>query len=136
MDYILSKNQPSASEFSCLRAKVGWGDTNLNMAQCSLDNSLFHVTAHVGLKLIGMGRVIGDGVMIFYVQDLVVDPDFQKQGIGDALMLEIEKYLNVAAKKGSTIALLSAQGKERFYSRYGYSERTGNPLGKGMCKFV
>ena len=126
-------NQPSASE---LRAKVGWDDTNLNMAQCSLDNSLFHVTARVSSKCIGMGRVIGDGVMFFYVQDLVVHPDFQQQGIGDALMLEIEKYLNVAAKKGSTIALLSAQGKEGFYSRYGYLERSGEPLGKGMCKFV
>jgi ribosomal protein S18 acetylase RimI-like enzyme len=136
VDYIISIKQPTASEFSKLRAKVGWGDTNLNMAQSSLDNSLFHVTARIGSKFIGMGRVIGDGVMFFYVQDLIVDPDFQNKGIGDSLMLAIEKYLNVAAKKGSTIALLSAQGKEGFYSRYGYSERSGEPLGKGMCKFV
>ena len=136
MDYYIDIKQPAALEFSELRAKVGWGDTNLKMAQSSLDNSLFHVTARIGSQCIGMGRVIGDGVMFFYVQDLVVDPQFQKQGIGNALMQAIETYLKVAAKNGSTIALLSAQGKESFYSRYGYCERSGNPLGKGMCKFI
>ncbi len=136
MDYFIDIKQPTAFEFSELRVKVGWDDTNLEMAQRSLDNSLFHVSARIGSKLIGMGRIIGDGVMFFYVQDLVVDPNFQQQGIGNALMQEIEKYLTLVAKKGSTIALLSAQGKEFFYSRYGYCERSGDPLGKGMCKFV
>lgn len=87
MDYIIDIKQPSASEFSELRAKVGWGITNLNITQSSLDNSLFHVTARVDSKFIGMGRVIGDGIMFFYVQYLVVYPDFQRQGIGDSLML-------------------------------------------------
>jgi len=136
VEYFIDIKQPSASEFSELRGKVGWGDTSLEMAQSSLDNSLFHVSARIDSKLIGMGRVIGDGIMFFYVQDLVVDPNFQDQGIGNALMQEIEKYLSLTAKKGATIALLSAQGKESFYSRYGYFERSGNPLGKGMCKFV
>lgn len=106
------------------------------MVQRSLENSLFHVTVRSKSQLIGMGRVIGDGVMFFYVQDVVVDPDFQNQGLGDALMQEIEQYLSLNAKAGSTIALLSAQGKELFYSRYGYIERSGFPLGKGMCKFI
>lgn len=136
MNYVIDVKQPTSAEFSDLRAKIGWGDTNLTMAQNSLDNSLFHVTARVDSKFIGMGRVIGDGVMFFYIQDLVVDPDFQQQGIGHALMQKIEEYLAVTAKKGSTIALLSAKGKEPFYSRYGYSARSGDPLGKGMCKFV
>jgi ribosomal protein S18 acetylase RimI-like enzyme len=136
MDYSIEVKQPTPTEFAQLREKVGWGVTNVNMAKASLENSLFHVTARVGPNLIGMGRVIGDGVMFFYVQDLVVDPDFQHQGVGDALMQKIEQYLIITAKKGSTVALLSAQEKEPFYSRYGYVERSGNPLGKGMCKFI
>ena len=136
MNYCIDIKQPTAAEFCSLRAKVGWGDTDVNMAQSSLDNSLFHVTARIGCKIIGMGRVIGDGVMFFYVQDVVVDPDFHHQGIGNALMHKIEAYLAITAKKGATVALLSAQGKEPFYSRYEYVERTGDPLGKGMCKFI
>lgn len=136
MDYSIELKQPTSIEFSELRASVGWGITDVDMAQRSLESSLFHVTARVGPKLIGMGRIIGDGSMFFYVQDLVVNPDFQKLGVGHVLMQEIEKHLSTVAKKGATVALLSAQGKECFYSRYGYIERSGDPLGKGMCKFI
>jgi len=136
LDYKIELKQPTPVEFAELRAKVGWGSTNLKMAEISLENSLFHITARTDSNLIGMGRVIGDGVMFFYIQDLVICPDFQNHGVGNALMLKIEQYLSATAKKGSTIALLSAQGKEPFYSRFGYLERTGDPLGKGMCKFI
>ena len=136
MNYFIEHKPPTAVEFCALRAKVGWGATDLVMAQASLDNSLFHVSVRVGTTIIGMGRVIGDGVMFFYLQDIVVDPAHQQQGVGHAIMLAIEDYLAVTVKKGATIALLSAQGKEHFYSRYGYLERSGSPLGKGMCKFI
>ncbi len=136
MDYIIENEKPTSSEFSDLREKVGWGNTDLEMAQISLENSLFHVTVRAGSKLIGMARVIGDGVMFFYVQDVVVDPDFQKQGVGKMLMNSIEEYLSNVVKKGATVALLAAKGQEPFYTRYGYLERSGEPLGKAMCKFI
>ena len=136
MEIEIKNVPPLAVEFAELRSKVGWGETDLEMAAASLDNSLFHVTARFNSNLIGMSRVIGDGVMFFYIQDLIVDPDFQSNGLGNLLMEQVERYLSSVAFKGATIGLLSAQGKESFYARYGYSERTGSPLGLGMCKFV
>lgn len=136
MDIQFSQSTPTAREYCQLRAKVGWGDTSINMAQIALNNSLIHFTARTGTQLVGMVRVIGDGAMFFYIQDLVVDPDFQGQGIGQQLMDEIERYLDNVAKKGATIGLFSAFEKEPFYLRYGYTERTGKPLGLGMCKFI
>jgi ribosomal protein S18 acetylase RimI-like enzyme len=133
VNYVIDLKQPSTTE---LRVKVGWNDTDLAMIKRSLENSLFHVTARTESKLIGMGRIIGDGAMFYYIQDVVIDPEYQHQGLGNALMLEIEQFLSINAKKGATVALLSAQGKEKFYSRYGYLERSGDPLGKGMCKFI
>lgn len=136
MNYCLKQEAPSAKKFSELRIKAGWGYIDLEMAQHSLDNSLFHVIACIDNKIIGMARVVGDGIMYFYIQDLVVEPKFQQMGIGKALMKEIETYLSKIAKKGATIALLSAQGKETFYAGFGYIERSGEPLGKAMCKFI
>jgi len=83
-----------------------------------------------------MGRIVGDGAMYFYIQDVVVDPDYQNLGIGSALMKNIENYLFIEAKKGSTIGLLAAKGKEDFYTRYGYTNRPNELLGNGMCKFI
>ncbi|MDO6444431.1 GNAT family N-acetyltransferase [Colwellia sp. 1_MG-2023] len=136
MNYLIKHEPPTVQSFVELRAKVGWGTIDLVMAKQSIEQSLFHVSVYLENKLIGMARVIGDGVMYFYIQDLVVSPQFQQRGIGHTLMQEIEQYLAQTAKKGATIALLSAQGKEEFYSQYGYIKRSGNPLGKAMCKFI
>ncbi|NVK25947.1 MAG: GNAT family N-acetyltransferase [Gammaproteobacteria bacterium] len=136
MEVSIEKSQPTLEEFITLRAKVGWGETPNQLAKIALNNSLFHVVARSENKLVGMARIVGDGAMFFYIQDLIVDPDYQNNGIGNLLMQNIESYLSKVAFKGSTIGLLSASGKEDFYSRYGYKERNGTPLGYGMCKFV
>jgi predicted GNAT family N-acyltransferase len=134
--YTLSLTRPSIDDFLQLRKKVGWAELEANLAQKSLNNSLFHVTIYYDQQLIGMGRVVGDGAMYFYIQDVVVDPDFHKQGLGTELMDTIEGYLHCTTAKGSTIGLLAAQAKESFYARYGYIQRPNNDLGHGMCKFV
>ncbi|WP_227993435.1 GNAT family N-acetyltransferase [Shewanella sp. YLB-07] len=76
------------------------------MAQKSLNHSLFHVGICDGNQLVAMGRVVGDGAMSFYVQDVVVHPAYQ----------------------GSTAALLAAKGKEAFYERFGYIQRPSDYL--------
>ena len=134
--FCLKLESPIVEDFLTLRNKVGWSDLDANLAEKSLNNSLFHVIILHDNRLVGMGRVIGDGAMYFYIQDVVVDPSYQKQGIGAALMDKIEGYLSDATNQGSTIGLLAAQGKEAFYSRYGYTQRPSRSLGHGMCKFI
>ena len=134
--FSLALASPSVDDFLQLRQKVGWGELEADLAQKSINNSLFHVTIYHDQQLIGMGRVVGDGAMYFYIQDVVVDPNFHNQGLGTELMDTIEGYLRYTADKGSTIGLLAGQGKESFYARYGYVQRPSNTLGHGMCKFV
>ena len=134
--FIVKLESPSVEEFLSLRNKIGWGELDHSLACKSLSTSLFHVTINDETKLIGMGRIVGDGAMYFYIQDVIVDPDYQNQGVGALIMTNIERYLSINAKTGSTIGLLAATGKEGFYSRYGYVERPTNILGHGMCRFV
>lgn len=134
--YSIHLKSPSVEEFSALRSKIGWGQIDFNIAGISLNNSLFHVTVRYESQLIGMGRVVGDGAMYFYIQDVVVDPNYQNMGIGNILMKKIESYLAASAKQGSTISLLAAKDKENFYTKYGYILRPNDSLGHGMCKFL
>ncbi|AQS38623.1 Acetyltransferase (GNAT) domain [Shewanella psychrophila] len=135
-DYTTRFDSPLVKEFCALRSQVGWGDTNLEMAQKSLNNSLFHVGVMHCNQLVAMGRIVGDGAMYFYVQDVVVHPEYQGQGLGSIVMEHLEKYLSQAAYKGSTVALLSAKGKEVFYERFGYTQRPSDHFGNGMSKFL
>ena len=134
--YKLELTCPDVADFLQLRSKVGWGELDVNLAEKSLNNSLFHVVIYHDEQLIGMGRVIGDGAMYFYIQDVIVDPSYQKQGLGTVIMDTVEGYLRFTATKGSTIGLLAAKGKESFYARYGYIQRPNDTLGNGMCKFI
>lgn len=135
-NYQIFNESPTVEEFIELRRRVGWGETDVLMAKKSIANSLFHVVVRAQGTLVGMGRVVGDGAMYFYIQDVVVSPEHQNQGIGQLLMDRIEAYLSTAAVKGATIGLLAAKGKEGFYSRYAYMLRPNETLGNGMCKFI
>ena len=134
--YIVANSPPTVEEYLDLRDTTGWGEIASEIVHVSLENTLFHVTIRENDKLIGMGRVIGDGVMYFYIQDVFVHPDFQGKRVGDSIMQAIEEYLLKVTKPGATVGLLSAKGKESFYIRYGYLERPNDSLGKGMCKFI
>lgn len=127
---------PNISDFMALRAKIGWQNPTRAIVEKSLAHSLFHICIEKDNALVGYGRIVGDGAMYFYLQDILVDPDFQSQGIGKHLMQEIESYLSQHTTQGATVGLLAARGKEGFYQQFGYQPRTGDPLGLGMCKFI
>lgn len=71
-------------------------------------------------KIVGMGRVISDGVSDGYVQDVVVHKDFRGLGIGRVLIKKLTGFC--VKKKLSWIGLISEPGKERFYTQLGYRQ--------------
>jgi len=112
---------PNTKQFLKLRDSVDWGMVSDELASQSLANSLYSVSIYWQAGLIGMGRIVGDGHLYFYIQDVVVDPQYQGQGVGELIM---------------SIGLFAVQGKETFYEKFGYKTRSGVPLGLGMCRFV
>ncbi|NQN36974.1 GNAT family N-acetyltransferase [Streptococcus suis] len=69
-------------------ASVGW--TNYTdrpaMLQKALEHSLFVLAAFDGNRLVGLLRVVGDGHSIVFIQDILVLPTYQRQGIGRQLL--------------------------------------------------
>ena len=53
------------------------------------EKSLLTLAAYEDGKLIGLIRCVGDGETIVYVQDILVYPEYQRQGIGTALLREV-----------------------------------------------
>ncbi|HDY72519.1 MAG TPA: N-acetyltransferase [Nitrospirae bacterium] len=126
---IIEKRNPSTSEYLYLRNKVGWGDKEKEVTEKALNSSLYSVVAIESDQVIGMGRIIGDGGLYYYIQDLIVHPDYQNKGIGKRLMKELMNYIDEHAASGSFIGLMSATGYYRFYESFGFKARDINAPG-------
>ena len=58
------------------------------MLEQALSHSLATYLARDGEKIVGLVRLVGDGFSSIFVQDLIVLPSYQRQGIGSNLMKE------------------------------------------------
>lgn len=81
-----------------LYASLGW--TNYTdkpeMLKNAYLNSLKIYGAYVDDKLVGIIRAVGDGFSVLFIQDLLVHPDFQRNGIGTLLLKRmLKEYENV-----------------------------------------
>ena len=126
---------PTAEDYNRLRRDAGWPEMDPHAAGRCLPNSSFAVCAFHGNDVVGMGRVVGDGGLCFYIQDVVVLRSHQGRGIGSGLMDRIMEFVAVSSVKDTYIGLMSATGKEGFYHRYGFTTRPTDALGAGMTRF-
>jgi len=69
-------------------------------------------------NLIGLVKIIGDSTYEYYISEVMVIPEFQKQGIGKKL---IKATLNYCKENGFIkIFLTAAKGRESYYSKFGF----------------
>lgn len=134
--YDLIERMPTFHEFNDLRKSVGWPELDEGTILNALNSTIYFVCAVVDHKAIGIARIIGDGAMYFYIQDMIVNPSFQGKGIGKAIMNKIMNYLERNSIKGSFIGLMSAKDKEGFYKRFGFAERPNENYGAGMFSII
>lgn len=81
-----------------LYTQVGWTAYTENMTalEQGYKNSLLVLAAYENEELLGIVRVVGDGATIILVQDILVYPQKQRQGIGTALLKAVlERYADV-----------------------------------------
>lgn len=85
---ITKETSVSIDDVLHLYQAVGWTNyTNQpQMLEQSLAHSLATYLARDGEEIVGVVRLIGDGFSSVFVQDLIVLPSYQRQGIGSALM--------------------------------------------------
>ena len=81
-----------------LYKSVGWVNYTKNpgMLKEAYRHSLKIFAAFLDEKPIGVIRVVGDGFSVVLVQDLLIYPEYQRKGIGTALLRKVmEEYSQV-----------------------------------------
>ena len=85
-----------------------------------------------------MGRIVGDGAVICYIQDLIVVPGVQGKGVGTLIINRLKKYVEEIKEDDTTmmLCLMCAKGREKFYISNGFTARPTENLGPGMIMYM
>ena len=115
----------SVTEYCELRSMVEWPPITEEQAQAGLDNSDFIIACREDNVIVGSARLFWDKGYIAYLADVMVKPEYQKQGIGKHLVDECILYIDnqIKANWRIKIVIVSAKGKEPFYEKLGFEIR-------------
>ena len=119
-------------EIARLYTAVGWTayTDNIRVLREGYKNSMLVLAAYDGEELLGIIRTVGDGATIVFVQDILVFPDKQRQGIGTTLLKEIlNRYPDV---RQIELATDNTAKTMAFYKSMGFSEMSEI----GCCGFM
>jgi ribosomal protein S18 acetylase RimI-like enzyme len=121
--YRLEERPPPLEDYQRLRQAVGWEEVDRKVVRAGLESALYSVTLFYKDEVIGCGRVVGDGGIYFYIQDIIVMPEHQMMGLGKGIMERVMGYIRSKAGRHSFVGLMAAEGVAAFYERYGFAER-------------
>lgn len=120
---------PSADDYVSLRLRSGMGNKDLKRSEIALKNSLFIVALYDEEKLIGFGRVVGDGGITYVVSDIMVDKDYQRRGLAEQVMKAIDGYFEENAHEDSYICLIANHPADLLYNKHKFEYLPENKYG-------
>lgn len=103
-------------ELSALYQAAPLGQKTPHDLQLAFSHSMYKCFVREQGRLVGVGRVLADGVYVAYVADIAVLPSHQGTGLGK----EIVARLVDLAKHHRKIILYAVPGKEPFYRKFGF----------------
>ncbi len=121
---IRAYTEYNEAEILDLYASVGWTAYTDDPAALrnGFANSLLTLAAYEEATLAGLIRAVGDGHTVVFVQDILVRPQFQRRGIGSALLQAVlNQYANV---RQIELATDDTPKTTAFYRSMGFQELT------------
>lgn len=130
--YTLSDETPAAEDYLRLRLVTGLSPKSAEGAAIGLPNTRFGVVVRHHGRVIGMGRVIGDGGLMFQVTDIAVEPAHQGRGLGKAIVARLVGYLETSVPDGAYVSLIADGEAHKLYAQFGFSPTAPAAMGMEM----
>jgi GNAT superfamily N-acetyltransferase len=119
----IERRVATADEHRRIAEAVGWSAVfDWATVPRSLERSLFGAVAVIDGVTVGMGRVVGDDVLYFYIQDVAVLPAWQGRGIGQAIVTALLDHIRETAPAAAFVGLFAAPDAMPLYVRNGFAE--------------
>ncbi|MFI5453458.1 GNAT family N-acetyltransferase [Pedobacter sp. UC225_61] len=100
--------------------KINWKHRKAEEIKNAFINSTTTLFIFKEDQIIAFGRVVGDGRYYAMLADIVVDPDFQGQGLGKYLVTTLNNQL----VDYHFVNLSAAPGADAFYKSMGWKKQT------------
>lgn len=136
MKFINDWKKINFGEIVKLYESVGWSayTKDINSLRVAFENSTFVNLAINGQgEILGLTRSVSDKVSIHYLQDIIVNPNYQRKGIGRKLLeATLDNFKNVRTH----MILTDDEEKQlKFYSSLGF-KNTKNLIEMPLNTFV
>lgn len=130
-NYFISFDIPEVEEYLNLRKNCGLTVRGKEPSRIGLNNSIYLVSIRrlEDNKLIGMGRIIGDGGNNFQIVDIAVNPANQGNGLGKKIMQLIVRHIEKRIDPLAYVSLIADHPANILYEQFGFVETAPNSLG-------
>ena len=129
-DYRPVEQVPSVGDYNRIRVAASLIQRDQRAAEIGLSNTVFGVCVERDGRVVGIGRIVGDGGLFFEVVDVAVLPEHQRTGLGKMIMDALTSWLRDNTPPTAYVKLIAEVGTTGFYERYGFRVRT--PESSGM----
>lgn len=118
---MIEINKLTVEEYYKLLDALEWKRPSERLLKKSLDNGI-NVKYILDGNTIGMARFVTDGGYAGLIMDVIVLPEYQSKGYGSQMIKALIDYIkdNIEDNEEIMIQLLSAPGKQSFYSKFGF----------------
>ncbi|KZO96864.1 hypothetical protein CALVIDRAFT_597998 [Calocera viscosa TUFC12733] len=142
--YTVSYSIPSTATFRHLRRSVKMMDKTPEACAIGLPRSLFCVLVladptpgsaplssttpatedeeQPDPRVVGMGRLVGDGAIAMQMVDVIVLPSHQKRGLGKLVMGELVRWAEENMPPCCFLSLMADGEARRLYAQFGFVE--------------
>ncbi|MDL2286112.1 GNAT family N-acetyltransferase [Desulfococcaceae bacterium OttesenSCG-928-F15] len=123
---ITDITEKDGHEILRLYTEAGWWpeETSLEALEKLIRGSYLFLVVLEDVEIIGMGRVISDGVSDAYIQDVTVRKDFRGKGLGALIIKDLCKRL--FSDGINWVGLIAEKGSHPFYENLDFVQMPGS----------
>lgn len=121
MNVHVTEEFPQNQEYMDLRVAAGLPEVEISAIATAQNRSVLSLLARDDNdRLIGMGRVVGDGSFYFQLVDIMVAASHRDQGVEEMIVSELLSRLKKIAPSGAEVTVITDVPGIKLYQHAGF----------------